>query len=407
MTKIKYMILTLVALMATTGAWATDDNTVVWDNTTWAESVTTHTVGDITITATGSGKVYQSTTSGEPLALQAGANDAITFTSNGKPFASIAIMTDDELNVAGWTYNSSTWSYEWSGEPTTSVTLSGCDIKADKISFTFGTSGTVVSPVTGKTNEWTLTMPAGDVELEIVYKTQSQLALTFNNAEITTEGLTGYVGLEDEFAGSLGFAIEGLDAAMGFTFESDNTAVMAFGENNEAMGTLQDIKFLAAGEANLKVKFAGTDDYSKAEATVKVTVKEKTYTVTLAEGTVDVDKWTIDPTEAKAGTEIKATYSGTKRVKKVTAVIKGAAAPATPTLLEFEPGGKKFYYYEGETWKQAIDNHPENAANGWRIDEDDETVYNNNSELKGKDHDDEVYGYSSVDATISYIWYNH
>ena len=140
----------------------------------------------------------------------------------------------------------------------------------------------------------------------------------------------------------------------------------------------------------------------------KLMVAYPPYTVSLAEGTVDADNWTITPAEgAYEGETVNATYGGTKHVKSVKAVVKGAAAPATPTLLEFEPGGKKFYYYEGETWKQAIDNHPENAANGWRIDEDDETVYNNNSELKGKDHDDEVYGNSLVDATISYIWYNH
>ena len=114
--------------------------------------------------------------------------------------------------------------------------------------------------------------------------------------------------------------------------------------------------------------------------------------------------WKTDITGegVKKGQTVTVTYSGDRKVIGVKAEKKAA-----PKLLEFEPGGKKFYYYEGETWKQAIDNHPENAANGWRIDEDDETVYNNNSELKGKDHDDEVYGDSSVDATINYIWYNH
>ena len=181
-------------------------------------------------------------------------------------------------------------------------------------------------------------MPAGDVELEIVYKTQSQLVLTFNNAEIPTDGLTGYLGFEDEFAGSLGFAIDGLDAAMGFTFESDNTQVMAFGDDNAATGVLQDIKFLAVGEANLTVKFAGTDDYSTAEATVPVTVKEKFWTVTLNDGDVDTQNWTITPAEATtdgvhAGTEVKATYNGQKKVKSVKAVVTGAAPAAEAATI--------------------------------------------------------------------------
>ncbi len=60
-----------------------------------------------------------------------------------------------------------------------------------------------------------------------------------------------------------------------------------------------------------------------------------TYTVTLKEGTEDADNWTITPEEAKTtgvaqGTEITATYSGTKLVKSVKAVKKpGPAATVT------------------------------------------------------------------------------
>jgi hypothetical protein len=56
-----------------------------------------------------------------------------------------------------------------------------------------------------------------------------------------------------------------------------------------------------------------------------------TYSVTLAEGTEDGEKWTIDPTEAAEGSTVTATYSGEKKVKSVKAV-KKAAAPAY-TLL--------------------------------------------------------------------------
>jgi hypothetical protein len=60
------------------------------------------------------------------------------------------------------------------------------------------------------------------------------------------------------------------------------------------------------------------------------------YSVALADGTEDATNWTITPAEATttgvaAGTEVKATYSGTKHVKSVKAV-KKAAAPAGPTL---------------------------------------------------------------------------
>ena len=51
------------------------------------------------------------------------------------------------------------------------------------------------------------------------------------------------------------------------------------------------------------------------------------YAVTLAEGTEDADKWTI-PAEAEEGATVTATYSGTRKVKSVTAVKKNTAYAA-------------------------------------------------------------------------------
>ncbi|MBR7031625.1 MAG: hypothetical protein IKI06_10395 [Prevotella sp.] len=181
----------------------------------------------------------------------------------------------------------------------------------------------MVTP-TENENEWTFQMPAGDVELEIVYKTQSQMMLTYGVVEINAEnGVLVSMGQEAEFVGNLMYSIDGLDAAMGFTFESDNTEVMAFGDDNKATGVLDDIKFLKVGEATLTVKFAGNDDYSKAEATVKVTV-EPTYSIALMGGTEDAENWEIDPAEGtadavKAGTKVALIYNGEKTVSSVTA----------------------------------------------------------------------------------------
>ena len=61
----------------------------------------------------------------------------------------------------------------------------------------------------------------------------------------------------------------------------------------------------------------------------KLMVAFPPYTVSLAEGTKDADNWTITPTEgAYEGETVTATYNGTKHVKSVKAVVKGAAAPA-------------------------------------------------------------------------------
>ena len=53
--------------------------------------------------------------------------------------------------------------------------------------------------------------------------------------------------------------------------------------------------------------------------------QETKYTVKMAENTVDKDKWTISPTEAAENDPVTATYTGSRHVKSVTAVVKAAA----------------------------------------------------------------------------------
>jgi len=64
------------------------------------------------------------------------------------------------------------------------------------------------------------------------------------------------------------------------------------------------------------------------------------------------------------GTPMTVTYNGTKKVLGM------KAAKKAPALLSIEIGGHvtaTIYYFEGETWEQAIQNHPtENSA--WKID---------------------------------------
>ena len=101
--------------------------------------------------------------------------------------------------------------------------------------------------------------------------------------------------------------------------------------SNASVATVTDgvVTAVAAGTATITVT---TTDGAKT-ATCTVTVAEPTYTVTVKEGTEDATSWTIAPAEAtttgvEAGTEVKATYSGTKKVKSVKAKKKAAAAPA-------------------------------------------------------------------------------
>ena len=67
----------------------------------------------------------------------------------------------------------------------------------------------------------------------------------------------------------------------------------------------------------------------------KIEVYGYTYSVTLAEGTEDADKWTIEPkTGLKGGETVTATYSGEKKVKSVKAVKKVVDPLAVPLTIE-------------------------------------------------------------------------
>ena len=120
-----------------------------------------------------------------------------------------------------------------------------------------------------------------------------------------------------------------------------------------------------------------------------------TYTVSFAKDTEDADNWTGkagDATEYQKlplegvaeGAALTLKYDGTKKVKSVKAVKK---AEAPHLVIEdknnfFGIGNQKFYFTEGETWTEAMANHPENAAAGW-------IIYNDRLRFKP-----DVYGYA-------------
>jgi hypothetical protein len=93
--------------------------------------------------------------------------------------------------------------------------------------------------------------------------------------------------------------------------------------------------------------------------------EEITYNVTFVEGIEEADKWTATPnTNVKKETKVDIKYTGAKKVIGVKVEKKA------PTLLSIQIDGHvtaTIYYFEGETWEQAIKNHPtENSA--WKID---------------------------------------
>ena len=67
-----------------------------------------------------------------------------------------------------------------------------------------------------------------------------------------------------------------------------------------------------------------TVNYTEEEQGGGSTGGDTKYAVALAEGTVDAANWAIAPAEAAEGAKVTATYSGSKHVKSVTAIVKAA-----------------------------------------------------------------------------------
>lgn len=288
----------LVLLMtAATGAWA--DTTVTWTASDMSGiyidfldgEAYNNTIKGITVTSSGGGRAGDGWERTD-INLYGGST-TITFTSSVGKIKSIAITAEDIMmssTPSGWTTDYSKLS--WSGEEastTVSLPLSG---------------GTEISDISG-----------------IVFTIES----TVNVTGITLDKTEASMIVGGETLTLTPTVAPGNATDKSVTWSSSNEAVATV--SNDGVVTA-----VAAGTATITVT---TTDGAKT-ATCAVTVAApapaaSTYTVTLKEGTEDATSWTIAPVEAtttgvEAGTEVKATYGGTKKVKSVKAVKKAAAA---------------------------------------------------------------------------------
>ena len=124
-----------------------------------------------------------------------------------------------------------------------------------------------------------------------------------------------------------------------FTYASDVTPAFSTGSYNATTKTWEGeattLTLINAYTTNTQIRIKSMDVYYS----VASAAGETAYTVTLKEGTEDAGNWTITPPEAKttgvfAGTEVTATYSGTRHVKSVKATKKGGAAPTAKAAAE-------------------------------------------------------------------------
>ena len=120
-------------------------------------------------------------------------------------------------------------------------------------------------------------------------------------------------------------------------------------ENSPYDGTVYSSEFTVVEQYDLTVKPA--DDMSKRGIQTDVTVGTRTVTLG-ADGTAQT---TAQPAE-KVTIKAKAGYV----IQEVKVEKKGAA------LLTLSVCGETIYYVEGETWAEAIQNHP-TENQGWEI----------------------------------------
>ena len=288
MFKTRFISMLVLLLMTATGAWATI--TVTWNNDDITGSGNSFTKDGVTITAGMINFVLKDFYQGG------------TFTTTLGNFTKIEVTADDVYDVSGTGWSGSDTKKTWTGN-------------ASSVPF----SGAIYGNGAGNTKS-VFTIEPATVAVTGVTLAPTSATLTLGETETVTLIPTVLPG----------------DA-------TDKS--VTWSSSNEAVATVTDgvVTAVAAGEATITVT---TTDGAKT-ATCAVTVAApaaSTYTVTLKEGTDDATSWTIVPDEATttgvaAGTEVKATYGGTKKVKSVKAKKKASAAgPTAYTLAESTQG---------------------------------------------------------------------
>ena len=246
--------------------------------------------------------------------------------------------------------------------------------------------------------EWTLAeMPAFDLELEVEYYPLATLATLPAAAEGVVEGTDAALLTPGTSAeGTLAYAI--------------GTSEAPTGQWSEAIPTAQDLE---AGTCYVWYKVVGNAEHSDSQPqSIAVTIAEApTYAVTIDDAGVDASNWQATPAEPKTGQTVTLSYSGKKKIKSIT-IEKAAAEPAAPALLqvtvhesEWSPGSGDhiIYYASGETWAEAIANHPTENA-GWSIKSEDnlDFVYYGENQVYYRDSETGVFSDDPIDANDYY-----
>lgn len=244
----------------------------------------------------------------------------------------------------------------------------------------------------------TFTMPGGNVTLEPEYYPQATVA----DGGVTAADADARATTDDPLVKVDATKLTGAKKLMYFVSNSGTTAPAYDAEGwtdqlPTAEGfTQQGIVYVWYYPVGIDEGVDGaTATYSDGDICLQsITARiadAPTYAVTFAEGT-DPNEWTASPaTDVKKGQTVTVTYTGSKKVLGVKAEKKAAVLTITVAKGSTDLSGDKLLYYTpGETYRQAIANHPENKLDGglgWNIWDggNDATIFYKESTDKSRD----------------------
>ena len=274
----------------------------------WTQDTKTYTVGDITMTSSQNAYIKEFSTCLDFFVNENEDNSTVTFSTTGDPFTRIefAMMAD---------YDPGSGNY-YHGIPN-------------------------IQPADG----WTFSGKSA------VWEGEATKSLTLKSCSTTVSKITFFKGAIPD----------------GVTINSDGTFTVAKTATVTLTATpAEGYKFLywEDDQTNTNPVREVTIESGMADMTYKAVFAEPTFNVTFVEGT-NLNEWTATPnTEVKKDTKVDIKYTGAKKV-----IGMKAAKKAEVKLLTLTVGGDAtgvLTYAEGETWGQAIQNHPTENA-GWTI----------------------------------------
>ena len=275
----------------------------------WTQDTKTYTVGDITMTSSQNAYIKEFSTCLDFFVNENEDNSTVTFSTTGDPFTRIefAMMAD---------YDPGSGNY-YHGIPN-------------------------IQPADG----WTFSGKSA------VWEGEATKSLTLKSCSTTVSKITFFKGAIPD----------------GVTVNGDGTFTVAKTATVKLTATpAEGYKFLywEDDQTNTNPVREVTIEPGMADMTYKAVFAEITYNVTFVEGT-NLNEWTATPnTEVKKDTKVDIKYTGAKKVLGV----KAAKKKTVPKLLTLNVGGDypgTLTYAEGETWGQAIQNHPTENT-GWEI----------------------------------------